>query len=146
MKAVELVALADVTTHVLVGVKKVVLLVVKQRVKVNVKRNALRPVQIAVIATVLVVVQRVALQPVKAHAQEVAQVAAQEVVKGLALAVVAQDAVEDAIVVQQPAQIRVRPKPHKDVTDAVIHAKQAVEDNAIGLVVALVTNSVKVPV
>ena len=45
-----------------------------------------------------------------------------------------------------PARIRVRLKPHKDVKDAVIHAKQAVEDNATGLVVALVINSVKVPV
>ena len=48
--------------------------------------------------------------------------------------------------VQLPVRIRVRLKPHKDVTDAVIHAKQAVEDNAIGLVVAHVTNSVKVHV
>lgn len=146
MRAVDLVALADVITLVLVGVKKVVPLVVKQRAKANAKTNVQRPVQIVVIAIVLMVVQQVVLLLVKAHALEAAQVAAQEVVKGLALAIVDMGVAEDALVVLQPARIRVRLKPHKDVKDAVIHAKQAVEDNAIGLVVALVINSVKVPV
>ena len=82
----------------------------------------------------------------KALAQEAAQAAVLEVVKGLALAIVDMGVAEDALVVLQPARIRVRLKPHKDVKDAVIHAKQAVEDNATGLVVALVINSVKVPV
>ena len=86
------------------------------------------------------------LEIVKALAQEAAQVAAVVAVKVLALVVVAQAVVEDALVVQQLVQIHVRPKPHKDVMDAVIHVVQAVEDNAIGLVVALVINSVKAPV
>lgn len=144
MRAVDLVALADVITLVLVGVKKVVPLVVKQRAKANAKTNVQRPVQIVVIAIVLMVVQQVVLLPVKAHALEAAQAAVPVAVKGLALAVVDMGVVEDVLAVRQPAQIHVKHKLHKDVRDAVIHAKLAVEGNAIGLVVARAINSVKV--
>ena len=86
------------------------------------------------------------LENAKALVQEAAQEAVVEVAKGLALAVVGLDVAVVVLAVRQLVQIPVRHKPHKDVTDAVIHAKQAVEANAIGLVVALVINSVKVSV
>lgn len=114
--------------------------------RVDASPHALKLVPTHVLAIVLVAALQVVLLPVKAHAPEAAQAAVAVAVKEHALAVAAQDAAEDVLAVLQPARIRVRLKPHRDVTDAVIHAKQAVEDNATGLVVALVINSVKVPV
>lgn len=140
--------------HVMAHVKQIVQAIVVPHARMNVREH----VKVVVATIVQEDVKKAAQQDAKplvranvqvnakALAQEAAQAAVLEVVKGLALAIVDMGVAEDALVVLQPARIRVRLKPHKDVKDAVIHAKQAVEDNATGLVVALVINSVKVPV
>ena len=148
--------------HVMELVRPIVLLIVALHARMNV----LTPVKSAAAMIVLEVVKKAVqldarqlakanvrvhaplhvLENAKALVQEAAQEAVVEVAKGLALAVVGLDVAVVVLAVRQLVQIPVRHKPHKDVTDAVIHAKQAVEANAIGLVVALVINSVKVSV
>jgi len=123
-------------------VKNHAILIVMIRVKASAIKHVKQIVQVTVIANVPKLVQTTV------------QVIAQENVLLLVLMLVRLRHRNTVLTVpaiarldvQLPVRIRVRLKPHKDVTDAVIHAKQAVEDNAIGLVVAHVTNSVKVHV
>lgn len=112
--------------------------------RVDVSPHVLKHAPTHVLVIVPVVAQQVVLLRVKVHAPEAAQAAVAGAVKGVALAVVALAAAEVVLVVPQPAQIHAKHKRRKDVMDAVTLARQAVADNAIGLVVARAINSVKV--
>lgn len=82
----------------------------------------------------------IALADVIQHVQRHVQILVKPKLRNIAQIV-------QAIVLQDvlpPVPILARLRHHKVVTIAVIHAKQAVEDSAIGLVVVLATSNVKV--